>query len=91
MQLAEDLLKVLLCPEARQPLYYFPPAGPGDGADPAGGSAGFLFCPASRRKYRIEQGIPVMLVDDSELLGEDQAAALADQARQGGLRLTGPG
>jgi uncharacterized protein YbaR (Trm112 family) len=83
MELADDLLDVLLCPDAREPLYYFP-SGDGDETE------GFLFCEASRRTYRIEQGIPVMLVDDSELLSEADASGLARRAQEGGLRLTGP-
>ena len=82
MQVADELLDVLLCPDARRPLYYFPAGGEGD--------AGFLFCPESRRRYRIENGIPVMLVDDSELLSEAQATEVAAEAKRAGHRLTGP-
>ncbi|HTE54875.1 MAG TPA: Trm112 family protein [Kofleriaceae bacterium] len=65
MPLSAELLAILVCPESRQPLLHIPP-----GADGAGES---LFCPASRLRYRVEDGIPVMLVEDAERL--DEAAA----------------
>ena len=64
MALADDLLQILVCPESKQPLIYFE-------------EEGFLFCPVSRLKYRIEDGIPVMLVDEAERLEPDAARALA--------------
>ena len=54
MALSQELLDILVCPESKQALVYF--------AD-----EGFLFCPESRLKYRIEDDIPVMLVDEAEL------------------------
>lgn len=62
MALAKDLLDILVCPESHQPLVYF-----------AGGDKQpeFLLCPASRLRYRVDDGIPVMLVEDAERL--DQA------------------
>ena len=58
MSLPQPLLEVLVCPASKQPLVYFE-------ADD------FLLCPASRRRYRIDDGIPVMLIEESEEL--DQA------------------
>jgi uncharacterized protein YbaR (Trm112 family) len=46
---------------------------------------GFLFCPASRLKYSINDDIPVMLVDEAERLDEEAAAALVETARERGL------
>lgn len=63
MALSQELLDILVCPESKQALVYF--------ADD-----GFLFCPASRLKYRIEDDIPVMLVDEAERLDETAAQAL---------------
>ena len=57
MALSQELLDILVCPESKQALVYF--------AD-----EGFLFCPESRLKYRIEDDIPVMLVDEAERLDE---------------------
>jgi hypothetical protein len=76
MALSPDLLAILVCPESKEPLVHVPPGveGPGE----------FLFCPASRLKYRIDDGIPVMLVEEAERLDESAAAALTG-------RLTGRG
>ncbi len=67
MPLSPDLLQCLVCPESQQPLLNFE-------------QEGFLFCPASRLKYRIADGIPVMLVEEAERLTPEQAAALVDRA-----------
>jgi uncharacterized protein YbaR (Trm112 family) len=72
MQLQADLLEILVCPESKQPLVYF--------AD-----EGFLYCPASKLKYRIDEGIPVMLVDEATRLSDSEAAALVARAKQLGL------
>ena len=69
MPLSPDLLAILVCPESKQPLLYKPP-----GED---GSGDYLFCPASRLKYRVDDGIPVMLVEEAERLDEAAAASLA--------------
>lgn len=72
MPLARELLDVLVCPKSKQPLLYFE-------AD------GFLFCPASRLKYRIDDGVPVLLVDEAAAVSEAEAAQLAKKAKDLGL------
>jgi hypothetical protein len=72
MPLPSDLLAILRCPESKQPLVYFE-------------AEKFLFCPASRLKYRVDDGIPVMLVDDAERVSEGEAERLASEARRRGL------
>jgi len=72
MSLQADLLEILVCPESKKPLVYF--------AD-----EGFLFCPASKLKYRIDDGIPVMLIDEATRLSEAEAGVLIAQAKQRGL------
>ena len=67
MALDPELLEILVCPESKQPLVYF--------ADEE-----FLFCPDSRLKYRVEEGIPVMLIEEAERLSEDAARALMERA-----------
>lgn len=52
MPLSRALLDVLVCPKSKQPLVYFE-------------QEGFLLCPASRLRYRIEDGVPVLLVDEA--------------------------
>jgi uncharacterized protein YbaR (Trm112 family) len=65
-----ELLEILVCPESREPLVYF--------AD-----ENFLFCPKSRLKYRVEDGIPIMLIDEAERLDETAAAELMRRAPGG--------
>jgi uncharacterized protein YbaR (Trm112 family) len=55
MALSEDLLSILVCPQCRGDLTY----------DREGNT---LTCPACRLRYRIEDDIPVMLVDQAERL-----------------------
>jgi uncharacterized protein YbaR (Trm112 family) len=43
-------------------------------------SENFLFCPESRLKYRIEDDIPVMLIEEAERVSEAEAAALLARA-----------
>jgi uncharacterized protein YbaR (Trm112 family) len=68
MTLDPLLLEILVCPESKKPLLYFE-------------QEGFLFCPESRLKYRIEDDIPVMLVEEAERLDEASAAALVARAK----------
>lgn len=67
MALAPELLEVLRCPRSRQPLRYVPPRCDG----PEG-----LLCLEARLFYRIEDGIPILLVEEASELTEDQVAGL---------------
>lgn len=78
MALSSELLDILRCPESKKELIYFP-EGEADHASP------FLFCPASRLRYPVEQDIPVMLVDEAERLSRDDARRLVARARELGL------
>jgi len=73
MSLAPELLAVLACPESKAPLLYFAAGEDGLG-DP------FLFCPTSRLRYRIDGDIPVLLVEEAELISESATAALVAKA-----------
>jgi uncharacterized protein len=73
MALAKDLLDILVCPESHQPLVYFA----GGGNEPE-----FLLCPASRLRYRVDDGIPVMLVEEAQRLDQSEVDRLiASQSR----------
>jgi len=72
MALDKELLDILACPESKAPLVYFE-------------AEQFLFCPKSRRKYSIKDGIPVMLIDESEQVSEDEARRLNEEAKKRGL------
>lgn len=80
MELARDLLDILVCPESKQPLIYFPQGESGNDE-----SAAFLFCEASRLRYRLEDGIPVLLVEEAERVDEAEAQKLVARARELGL------
>ncbi len=59
--LDQTLLSILVCPADRGPLLL---VGPRD--------AGELYNPRLRRAYRIEDGIPVLLIDEARDVDEDE-------------------
>jgi uncharacterized protein YbaR (Trm112 family) len=65
--LPADLLEILVCPKSKAPVVYID---------------GFLVCPTSRLKYRVEAGVPVMLVDEAEELSADAVEILMQQQRR---------
>ena len=71
MALDPELLEILVCPETKKPLLYFE-------------AEGFLFCPDSRLKYRIEDDIPVMLIEEAERVDEATANQLVEAAKARG-------
>jgi uncharacterized protein YbaR (Trm112 family) len=48
---------------------------------------GFLLCPASRLRYRIDAGVPVLLVDEAQPLSEAETTRLVARARTMNLRV----
>ncbi len=70
MPLPAELVELLVCPASKAPLLYVP----GDEAQEC------LVCPTSRLRYRIEDGVPVLLIEEAERLDEEAAAALVAQA-----------
>lgn len=65
-----DLLKILVCPDSRAPL-----AVVGDGSL-------LSTDPKTRRLYRVEDGIPILLVEESRQLEPAEHGKLLDEARQ---------
>ncbi len=53
MALDPQLLEILACPQDKGPLLYFE-------------DESTLYNPRLQRRYRIEDGIPVMLIDEAE-------------------------
>jgi len=51
--LSDKLLEILVCPSCKGELEYDRPAGR-------------LICRACRLKYRVEDDIPIMLIDEAE-------------------------
>jgi uncharacterized protein YbaR (Trm112 family) len=58
-----ELLEILACPLDHGPLWYLP-------------EERCLYNPRLRRRYRIEGDIPVMLVEESELVDDEEHARL---------------
>jgi uncharacterized protein YbaR (Trm112 family) len=85
--LPPDLLAILVCPQSKQPLIYFPHGEAGSGEAAEGDeAAGFLLCPASRLRYPVRDGVPVMLVDEATEVNSADLDALLGRARLLGLR-----
>jgi uncharacterized protein YbaR (Trm112 family) len=70
--LAADLVAHLACPVSKQPLIYF--------AEDA-----CLISVAARLRYRVEEGVPVLLEEEAEQLTEAQVNQLIDRAKALGL------
>lgn len=79
MPLAPELIAVLACPESKDALLYFAKGESGDAPE------GFLFCPTSRLRYRIDGDIPVLLIEEAERLDERAAAALVARGKALGV------
>ncbi|MCA9753944.1 MAG: hypothetical protein KC591_17225 [Gemmatimonadetes bacterium] len=62
-----ELLALLVCPLSRAPVV-------------VDGEWIVSTDPATRRRYRIDDGIPVMLIDESEELDEPTWRAIMDRA-----------
>jgi uncharacterized protein YbaR (Trm112 family) len=84
MPLSPTLLAVLACPKSRQPLVYFPKGEKNDDE-----ASGFLLCPASSLRYRIEAGVPVLLVEEAQELEAKEVARLVARAKELGLTVPG--
>lgn len=78
MALDSQLLDILVCPEDKEPLWYF--------ADDA-----FLYNPRLKRRYEIRDDIPVLLVDSAIEVDDTEANELAERFAAGGIRTTGEG
>ena len=66
----DSLLSILVCPADRGPLVL---GDLGDGE--------VLYNPRLRRAYRIEDGIPVLLIDEARDVDDDEHARLMARAR----------
>jgi uncharacterized protein YbaR (Trm112 family) len=63
----DALLKILVCPADRGPLLLVDDE--------------LLYNPRLRRAYRIEDGIPVLLIDEARDVDDDEDARLTERAR----------
>jgi uncharacterized protein len=70
-----QLLEILACPQDKGPLLYF--------EDEAA-----LYNPRLQRRYRIEDGIPVMLIDEAESVPDAEHQRLLAKAAAEGIEPT---
>ena len=71
MVLDPRLVEILACPEDKGPLLYFE-------------AEGFFYNSRLRRRYEIENGIPIMLIDEATTLdGDEHERVMARAAGQG--------
>jgi uncharacterized protein YbaR (Trm112 family) len=75
MALDEQLLEILACPDDKGPLLYF--------ADEDA-----LYNPRLKRRYRIDDDIPVMLIDEAETVDDTEHDRLVAKATDQGIEPT---
>lgn len=75
MALDPQLLEILACPEDKGPLFYF--------EDEAA-----LYNPRLHRRYRIDDDIPVMLIDEAEGVDDAEHDRLVAKAAADGIEPT---
>jgi uncharacterized protein YbaR (Trm112 family) len=71
------LLDVLACPVDKGPLLWFE-------------DEDVLYNPRLKKSYRVEDGVPVMLVDEAADVSESEHERLTAKAEKDGVRATGP-
>jgi uncharacterized protein len=75
MALDPQLLAILACPEDKGPLLYFE-------------SDEFLYNPRLKRKYRIQDDIPIMLIDEAETVDDAEHERTVARAEADGIKPT---
>jgi len=75
MALDAKLLEILACPVDKGPLLYF--------ADESA-----LYNPRLKRRYRVQDDIPIMLVDESEAVDDGEHERLMSKAAAEGIQPT---
>jgi uncharacterized protein YbaR (Trm112 family) len=65
-----DMLEIMVCPQSRAPLVLV-------------GDWLYSTDAATRRRYPIRDGIPIMLIDESEVVAEDEFRRVMAEARPG--------
>ena len=75
MALSPVLLEVLACPEDKGPLYYLE-------------DENALYNPRLTRRYRIEDDIPVMLIEEAETVDADEAKRIMAKIDTDGISPT---
>jgi uncharacterized protein YbaR (Trm112 family) len=71
------LLDVLACPIDKGPLLWFE-------------DEDILYNPRLKKSYRVDDGVPVMLVDEAVDVSDGEHERLTAKAEKDGVRTTGP-
>jgi uncharacterized protein len=77
MSLDPLLLDVLACPVDKGPLLWFE-------------DEDILYNPRLKKSYAVDDGVPVLLVDEAVDVGEAEHERLMAKAERDGVRATGP-
>ncbi|HEX3333680.1 MAG TPA: Trm112 family protein [Acidimicrobiales bacterium] len=77
MSLHPLLLDVLACPVDKGPLLWFE-------------DEDVLYNPRLKKSYAVDDGVPVLLVDEAVDVGEAEHERLMAKAEKDGVRATGP-
>jgi uncharacterized protein YbaR (Trm112 family) len=75
MPVSPQLLEILACPEDKGPLLYFE-------------DENALYNPRLKRRYAIDDDIPVMLIDEAESVSDDEHERLMGKAEAEGIKPT---
>lgn len=78
MALRPELLEILVCPEDKGGLYYLV-------------DEDALYNPRLQRRYVVREGIPVMLTEEAESVGDLEHTRIMEKVADSGLQLTGQG
>jgi len=73
MALDPKLLEILACPEDKGPLLYF-------------AAEKFLYNPRLKRKYRVEDDVPQMLIEEAIAADATEHEQLVSQAARDGIK-----
>jgi uncharacterized protein YbaR (Trm112 family) len=75
MSLDARLLEILACPDDKGPLLYF-------------SSENALYNPRSKRRYAVKDDIPVMLLEESEIVSDAEHQRLVAKAQTESIKPT---
>jgi uncharacterized protein len=75
MALDPKLLEILACPEDKGPLFYFD-------------DESALYNPRLKRRYRVQDDIPIMLIDEAETVDDSEHQRLTEKAEREGVKPT---
>ncbi|HJM37942.1 MAG: Trm112 family protein [Acidimicrobiales bacterium] len=75
MPLDPMLLEILACPEDKGPLFYL-------------GDENSLYNPRLRRVYRIEDDIPIMLIDEADEVDDNEHKRIIEKVESDGISFT---